>query len=135
MRSLLRLIVYIPLGLIFLFFALANRQPVRISLNPSGGELSGPSFEASLFLVVLAAMALGVMRRLQQLAESSPGAANGKRGASGGCASHGRDRTPSRSEPGEPALFLREERRRDKKNLIGALAKSRVEIGAHPQYE
>ncbi len=62
MRSLLRLIVYIPLGLIFLFFALANRQPVRISLNPfPGGELSGPSFEASLFLVVLAAMALGVI--------------------------------------------------------------------------
>ena len=103
MRSLLRLIVYIPLGLIFLFFALANRQPVRISLNPfPGGELSGPSFEASLFLVVLAAMALGVIagafsswlniarcggrqeRRERRLREPRPRS------------------TPSRSEPGEP---------------------------------
>jgi uncharacterized integral membrane protein len=62
MRSLLRLLVYVPLGLLILFFALANRGSVKISLDPfPGGELSGPSFEAPLFLVVLASVGLGVI--------------------------------------------------------------------------
>jgi uncharacterized integral membrane protein len=62
MRSLLRVIVYVPLGLLILFFALANRGSVKISLDPfPGGELGGASFEAPLFLVVLAAAALGVV--------------------------------------------------------------------------
>ena len=62
MRSLLRLIVYVPLGLLILFFALANRGSVKISLDPfPGGALTGPSFEAPLFLVVLSAAALGVI--------------------------------------------------------------------------
>ncbi len=62
MRSLMRLIVYIPLGLLVLFFALANRGSVKISLDPfPGGALSGPSFEAPLFLVVLASVGVGVI--------------------------------------------------------------------------
>jgi uncharacterized integral membrane protein len=61
MRSLLRVFVYVPLGLLILFFALANRGSVRISLDPfPGGGLTGPSFEAPLFLVVTSA-ALGVI--------------------------------------------------------------------------
>lgn len=62
MRSVLRIIVFVPLGLAFLFFAAANRALVRVSLDPfPGGDLSGPSFEAPLYLVVLAAMAAGVV--------------------------------------------------------------------------
>ncbi len=62
MRSFLRVIVYIPLALVFLFFAMANRGPVKISLDPfPGGELGGPSFQAPLFLVVLASIAIGVL--------------------------------------------------------------------------
>jgi len=62
MRSLLRVFVYVPLGLLILFFALANRGSVRISLDPfPGGGLTGPSFEAPLFLVVLTSAALGVI--------------------------------------------------------------------------
>ncbi len=62
MRTFLRVLIYIPLALVFLFFAEANRGPVKISLDPfPGGELGGPSFEAPLFLVVLASMALGVV--------------------------------------------------------------------------
>ncbi len=62
MRSLLRLIVYIPLGLLILYFALANRGSVKISLDPfPGGEIAGPSFEAPLFLVVMTSVAVGVI--------------------------------------------------------------------------
>ena len=62
MRSLLRLFVYLPLALLILFFALANRGSVKISLDPfPGGALTGPSFEAPLFLVVLTSAALGVV--------------------------------------------------------------------------
>jgi uncharacterized integral membrane protein len=62
MKSILRIIVFVPLGLIILFFAMANRGSVKISLDPfPGADLSGPSFEAPLFLIVLASMALGVL--------------------------------------------------------------------------
>jgi len=62
MRSLLRLLVYVPLGLIILYFALANRGSVKISLDPfPGGEATNLSFEAPLFLVFLTATALGVI--------------------------------------------------------------------------
>jgi uncharacterized integral membrane protein len=62
MKSVLRIIVFVPLALLFLFFAMANRAPVRIFLDPlPGGDSAGPSFESPLYLVVLAAMALGVL--------------------------------------------------------------------------
>ncbi len=62
MRSLLRLLVYIPLGLLILYFALANRGSVKISLDPfPGGAASNLSFEAPLFLVVLTSVAVGVL--------------------------------------------------------------------------
>lgn len=63
MKSVLRIIVFVPLALIILFFAMANRGSVTISLDPFGqvGDTSGPSFDAPLFLVVLAAMAIGVV--------------------------------------------------------------------------
>ena len=62
MRGVLRLLFYLLVVLAALYFAEANRGPVRISLNPfPGGEASDLAFEAPLFLVVLAAVALGVV--------------------------------------------------------------------------
>lgn len=63
MKSVLRIIFFVPLGLIFLFFAMANRASVRVGLDPfaSAGDLSTPSFEAPLFLVVLVSAAIGVL--------------------------------------------------------------------------
>ncbi len=62
MKTVFRIIFFVPLALIILFFAMANRSPVQIGLDPllAPGE-SGPSFEAPLFLVVLVSMALGVL--------------------------------------------------------------------------
>jgi uncharacterized integral membrane protein len=62
MRTVFRIIFFVPLALIILFFAMANRSPVHIGLDPflAQGE-TGPSFEAPLFLVVLVSMALGVL--------------------------------------------------------------------------
>ena len=62
MRSIIRIIVFVPLGLLLLFFAMANRGSVRVGLDPfAAGDPSAPSFEAPLFLVVLASAAVGVI--------------------------------------------------------------------------
>ncbi|MCC3246023.1 LapA family protein [Methylocystis sp. WRRC1] len=62
MKSVLRIIVFVPLALIILFFAMANRGQVRIGLDPfAPNDGSGPSFEAPMFLVVLVSMAIGVL--------------------------------------------------------------------------
>ncbi len=63
MKSILRIIVFVPLALIILFFAMANRGFVRIGLDPfaTPNDGSGPSFDAPIFLVVLASMAIGVL--------------------------------------------------------------------------
>jgi len=62
MRTILRLAVFVPLGLLILFFSMANRGLVKLSLDPfPGGDISGPSFETPLFLVVLASVAIGLL--------------------------------------------------------------------------
>jgi len=49
MKSILRVIVFVPLALIILFFSMANRGSVRIGLDPFAPN-SGLSFEAPIFL-------------------------------------------------------------------------------------
>lgn len=62
MRSIVRIIVFVPLGLVLLFFAMANRGTVRIGLDPfAANDPTAPSFEAPLFLVVFASAAVGVI--------------------------------------------------------------------------
>lgn len=61
MRSILRIVVFVPLGLLLLFFAMANRGSVRIGLDPFATGEGAPSVEAPLFLVVLASAAAGVV--------------------------------------------------------------------------
>lgn len=61
MKSAFRILVFVPLALIILFFAMANRSPVHVSLDPFVTDGSGPAFDSPLYIVVLIAMALGVM--------------------------------------------------------------------------
>lgn len=62
MKSVLRIIVFVPLALIILFFSMANRSPVKVGLDPfAANDASAPSFEAPMFLVVLTSMAIGVL--------------------------------------------------------------------------
>ncbi|WP_457797903.1 LapA family protein [Methylocystis sp. S23] len=62
MKSVLRIIVFVPLALIILFFSMANRGAVRIGLDPfAANDASAPYVEAPMFLVVLASMAIGVL--------------------------------------------------------------------------
>ncbi|MEF3366184.1 DUF1049 domain-containing protein [Methylocystis sp. 9N] len=62
MKSILRIIVFVPLALVILFFAMANRESVRIWLDPfAPNDDSGPHFDAPIFLVVLASAAVGVL--------------------------------------------------------------------------
>jgi len=88
----LRLVFYLVVVLAALYFAEANSGLVRVSLNPfPGGEGSNVGFEAPLFLVVLAAVALGVvlgafsswmrhaaLRRTAKLARAEIAKANGE---------------------------------------------------------
>ncbi len=61
MRRFLFWIVVVPLALIFVLFAVANRQWVTVSLDPFSRE--APAFAASLplFLVILGSLAAGVL--------------------------------------------------------------------------
>ncbi len=62
MKAVLRIIVFVPLALLILFFSMANRGPVRIGLDPfATSDAPGLSVEAPMFLVVLASMAIGVL--------------------------------------------------------------------------
>jgi hypothetical protein len=62
MKSVLRIIVFVPLALVILFFSMANRGLVRIGLDPfAANDASAPYFEAPMYLVVLASMAVGVL--------------------------------------------------------------------------
>ncbi len=62
MKAVLRIIIFVPLALIILFFSMANRAPVKIGLDPfSPSDAAAPSIEAPMFMVVLAAMAIGVL--------------------------------------------------------------------------
>jgi hypothetical protein len=62
MKSVLRILVFVPLALIILFFSMANRAVVKIGLDPfAGNAADAPFVEAPMYLVVLAAMAIGVL--------------------------------------------------------------------------
>ncbi len=62
MRSFLKLLVLAPLALILVAFSMANRQIVVLHFDPvTGGDLPSPQFPAPLFMVVIAAVMLGVI--------------------------------------------------------------------------
>jgi uncharacterized integral membrane protein len=61
MRRFLRWLVLIPLGLVLLLFAVANREPARLVLDPLPGESSDFQITAPLFLILFFAAGLGVL--------------------------------------------------------------------------
>lgn len=63
MKSVLRIIVFVPLALIILFFALSNRIFVPIRMDPFAApdDPSAIVLQAPLFMVALVAMAIGVL--------------------------------------------------------------------------
>jgi len=61
MRKLLNAVVLIPLGVIFIVFAVANRHEVRVSFDPFNSSDPALSIELPLFAVIIAVAILGVV--------------------------------------------------------------------------
>src|SRR3954454_9376352 len=61
MKTFLKWLVLAPLGLILLVFAIANREPVRVVLDPLPGDGSDFQINAPLFLILFLFAALGVL--------------------------------------------------------------------------
>ncbi|MDX6804622.1 LapA family protein [Terrihabitans rhizophilus] len=61
MRNLLTLILVLPVAALLILLALANRAPVTLSLDPFSPEVSAYSIQLPLFVVIVAAIALGLI--------------------------------------------------------------------------
>lgn len=61
MRKFLNIVVWIPLGLIFVVFAVANRHLVTVSFDPFNSQDPSLGFTLPLFLVIIAVAMLGVV--------------------------------------------------------------------------
>jgi uncharacterized integral membrane protein len=61
MKTFLKWLVLVPIGLVLLAFAIANRDPVRVVLDPLPGDYSDLQITAPLFLVMFITGALGVV--------------------------------------------------------------------------
>ncbi|ACB96495.1 lipopolysaccharide assembly protein LapA domain-containing protein [Beijerinckia indica] len=62
MAKILRLLIFIPLGITGFALAIANRQLVTVSFDPfNGGDIPGPSVTAPLFIVLLLALMVGAI--------------------------------------------------------------------------
>jgi uncharacterized integral membrane protein len=61
MRRFFNAVVLIPLAVIFVIFAVANRHLVRVSFDPFNSHDPALSFELPLFVVIIAVAILGVV--------------------------------------------------------------------------
>lgn len=61
MKNILSWIVFLPLALLALIFAVVNRQIVDVVIDPFGSDIAGLHFAAPLFLVMFVCAALGVL--------------------------------------------------------------------------
>ena len=62
MRTLFRLLVVLPVAVVIVLFAVANRHLVMVSFDPfPGNDIQGPQLTAPLFLLLFIAGALGVL--------------------------------------------------------------------------
>lgn len=61
MRKLLRWLVLVPLALVLVLLAVANRAPVTLSLDPFSREAPALAFQLPLFVALLLAVAIGVV--------------------------------------------------------------------------
>ena len=61
MRKFFTTVVLIPLGLIFVVFAVANRHPVTVSFDPFNSSDPSVGFTLPLFVVIIAVAIAGVL--------------------------------------------------------------------------
>ncbi len=61
MRKLLRWLVLVPLAILLVLLAVANRAPVRLSLDPFSTEAPAFAFTLPLFVALLLALMIGVV--------------------------------------------------------------------------
>ncbi|MBY0532487.1 MAG: LapA family protein [Xanthobacteraceae bacterium] len=61
MRKLLRWLVLVPLAVLLVLLAVANRAPVTLSLDPFSREAPAFAFTLPLFVALLLAVAVGVV--------------------------------------------------------------------------
>lgn len=62
MRNFLKFLVFAPLALIFLIFAMANRHNVVVAFDPfNSGDIPSPQIVLPLFIVLIGATMFGVV--------------------------------------------------------------------------
>ena len=62
MRTLFRLVVVLPVAIVLLMFAVANRHWVTVSFDPfPGNDIAGPSVDLPLFFVMFISGIFGVL--------------------------------------------------------------------------
>lgn len=61
MRRFLSLLILVPIAVVVVFFSVANRDSVTVSLDPFHGGTPALSFSAPLFVLLFAALALGLL--------------------------------------------------------------------------
>jgi uncharacterized integral membrane protein len=61
MRRLLNWFVFLPLGIVIVLFAVANRKSVVVSFDPFAGDQSVLTFDVPLFIVAFAGLIVGVV--------------------------------------------------------------------------
>jgi uncharacterized integral membrane protein len=62
MRTLFRLVVIVPIAIVLLMFAFANRHLVTVSFDPfAGNDVAGPSVTAPLFILLILGIGVGVI--------------------------------------------------------------------------
>lgn len=62
MRTLFRLFVIVPIAIVLLMFAFANRHLVTVSFDPfAGNDVAGPSITAPLFILLILSIGVGVI--------------------------------------------------------------------------
>lgn len=61
MKAFFKALILVPVALAIVLFSIANRGPVRVSLDPFSRDAPTLAFDLPLFAVVLAAIAAGVL--------------------------------------------------------------------------
>ena len=61
MKAFFKALVLVPVALIVVLFSVANRAPVRVSLDPISRDAPSLALDLPLFAVILAAIAVGIL--------------------------------------------------------------------------
>ncbi len=61
LKKIVSLVVFVPLGIVLIVLAVANRQPVTLALNPFRPDDSVLSLSAPFFLFLFVAVLLGML--------------------------------------------------------------------------